>query len=347
MDSKRLLAWYAQNRRELPWRRTSDPYAIWVSEVLLQQTRVDQVVPYYHWFLTHFPTLESLARAEVSDVLKIWEGAGYYSRARNLHRAAGVALQKWGRLPSTYDDWLSLPGVGPYIAAAVSSIAHGEEKAVLDGNVIRVSSRLLAEKRDVSLPATRRKLHAFVQENLPSGRASEYNQALMELGATVCLPKKPLCAQCPLEKECKAFFLKKQDQFPVKKMKKAVPHFDIACAVVRKNGRILICQRKAEGLLGGLWEFPGGKLEKRESLEQAAAREVLEETGVNVRIGAKIASIRHAYSHFKITLHAFEAAFVSGKAKALGCQNVKWVGLKDLDTYAFPKANRKVLSQIQ
>ncbi len=350
MDSERLLTWYAKNRRDLPWRRPSDasnPYKIWVSEVLLQQTQVVQAIPYYHRFLTRFPTLEALAKADVDSVLKSWEGAGYYARARNLHAAARIAMGKWGRLPSTYADWLLLPGVGPYIAAAVSSIAFGQEKAVLDGNVIRVASRLLAEKGDVSKPVTRQKLHAFVQQNLPSGRASEYNQALMELGATVCLPKKPLCGQCPLKKGCKAFFLKTQNQFPVKKKKAAVPHFNIACAVVRRNdGRILICQRKPEGLLGGLWEFPGGKLEDGESLEHAAAREVLEETGVRVKIGAKIAVVKHAYSHFKITLHAFEAEFVSGTPRALGCDKVKWVRPNELERYAFPKANLLIVSRI-
>ncbi len=347
MDSKRLLAWYAKNRRDLPWRRTSDPYNIWVSEVLLQQTQVVQAIPYYHRFLKRFPTLEALADAPLDDVLKVWEGAGYYSRARNLHAAAKMALEKWGRLPSAYDDWLLLPGVGPYIAAAVSSIAFGEEKAVLDGNVIRVASRLLAWKKDVAMPESKKRFLGFVQLNLPAGRASEYNQALMELGATVCLPKKPLCGQCPLKKGCKAFSLKKQDQFPVKKKKKPVPHFDIACAVVRrKDGRILIAQRKPQGLLGGLWEFPGGKLEDGESLEQAAAREVLEETGVKVKIGEKIATVKHAYSHFKITLHAFEAVFVSGTPRALGCDKVKWVRRNELEKYAFPKANLLIVARI-
>lgn len=349
VNSKRLLAWYAGHQRDLPWRRTSDPYKIWVSEVLLQQTRVDQAIPYYHQFLKRFPTLEALAEAAVSDVLKAWEGAGYYSRARNLHAAAKMALKRWGHLPSTYDDWLLLPGVGPYIAAAVSSIAFGEEKAVLDGNVIRVTSRLLAEKGDVSKPATRKKLRVVVQSGMPlgQGRAGDYNQALMELGATVCFPKKPLCGRCPLKSECRAFALGKQAIFPVKRKKAAVPHYDIACAVVhRADGRILICQRRPDGLLGGLWEFPGGKLEKGESLPEAAAREVMEETGIRVAIGGKIAAVKHAYSHFRITLHAFDAVFVSGKACPLGCQNVKWVRLKALEKYAFPRANRHVLDAI-
>jgi len=280
--------------------------------------------------------------------LKAWEGAGYYSRARNMHAAARMALQKWGRLPSAFDDWLTLPGVGPYIAAAVSSIAHGQEKAVLDGNVARVASRLLAEKGVVSKPSTRITLHAFVQAHLPSGHAGDYNQALMELGATVCLPKHPLCVTCPLKSDCKAFALQQQDAFPVKKRKSAVPHFDIACAVVRrKDGRILIAQRRPDGLLGGLWEFPGGKVEPGESLDEAASREVMEEAGVRARVGEKIATVKHAYSHFRITLHAFDAMFVSGKARALGCQEVKWVQPKDLEQYAFPKANRVLLPLLQ
>ncbi len=348
VNSRKLLSWYVRHHRDLPWRRTKDPYKIWVSEVLLQQTRVDQAIPYYERFLQRFPTVSALADADLSDVLKAWEGAGYYSRARNLHKAARMALEKWGRLPSAYDDWLTLPGVGPYIAAAVSSIAFAEEKAVLDGNVIRVASRVLAEKGDVARPAVRKKLHAFVQSHLPSGRASDYNQALMELGATVCLPKNPECASCPLNADCKAFLLGKQAEFPVKKKKKPVPHFDIACAVIRRNdGRILICQRHPDGLLGGLWEFPGGKLEENESLEQAAAREALEETGVRIRVGKKIVAVKHAYSHFKITLHAFEAEFVSGTATALACAKVKWVRLQDLDGYAFPTANRSLLSFVR
>lgn len=363
MNSQRLLSWYSKHARHLPWRRpadASDPYKILVSEVLLQQTQVVQAIPYYLRFLKRFPTLQSLADAPLDDVLKMWEGAGYYSRARNLHAAAKMALEKWGRLPLTYADWLLLPGVGPYIAAAVSSIAFGEPKAVLDGNVIRVASRLLAEKGDVGMSATKKRLQAFVQSNLVVGPAGDYNQAMMELGATVCTPKNPACVKCPLQADCKAFALGQQERFPIKAKKGPVPHFDIACAIVRRksDGRILICRRKTEGLLGGLWEFPGGKLESGETLEQAAVRETMEETGVRVRLKAgpknaatksaviRYPAVKHAYSHFKITLHAFEAVFVSGKATAFGCAKVKWVKPDGLEKFAFPKANRSVLRMI-
>lgn len=341
-----LLSWYAENKRGLPWRKTSDPYRILVSEVLLQQTRVEQAIPYYFRFLEKFPDLRALADADIGSVLKAWEGAGYYSRARNLHKAANDALARYGGLPKTYASLLSLPGVGPYTAAAVSSIAFGENHAVLDGNVVRVLSRYLALKKDAGQSGTKAKLLAFAQENLPSGKAGDYNQALMELGATVCLPKKPSCARCPLRKNCEAFALGTQESFPVKKKKKPVPHYQIACAVVRKGGKILICQRKQEGFLGGLWEFPGGKAEPGESFAQAAKREVLEETGVHVRVGKKIASVNHAYSHFKITLHAFEAEWVSGIPRPLGCGKVLWVRPSDLEKYAFPKANRIVLDAL-
>ncbi|MDP2718156.1 MAG: A/G-specific adenine glycosylase [Candidatus Micrarchaeota archaeon] len=346
MDTVRLLRWYRRNRRDLPWRQTKDPYKIWVSEVLLQQTRVDQAIPYYERFLTRFSTVQALAEAPLDAVLKAWEGAGYYARARNLQKAAKFALLKWGGLPKTYDDWLLLPGVGPYIAAAVSSIAFGESNAVLDGNVIRVASRLLAEQGDSSKPATRKKLQAFVQRHLPPAHAGNYNQGLMELGATVCLPKKPLCGKCPLQKDCRAFQLEMQESFPVKKPKTKIPHFDIACAVVRKNKKILICQRKPDGLLGGLWEFPGGKVEQGESLAEAAVRETREETGVMIRIAKKtpFAVVRHAYSHFRITLHAFEATFVSGNAQPLGCAKTRWVWPAGLEKHAFPKANKALLA---
>jgi len=259
VDSLKLLRWYSRHRRDLPWRQTSDPYRIWVSEVFLQQTRVDQAIPYYERFLRLFPTLDALAAAGLDDVLKAWEGAGYYSRARNLHQAARMALEKWGCLPSTYDDWLTLPGVGPYIAAAVSSIAFAEEKAVLDGNVIRVASRLTAEKGDVSTPSVRKKLLAFVQGHLPSGHASEYNQALMELGATVCLPKNPACGSCPLKSDCNAFARGWQDRFsreenedrcsPFRHRLRRHPpqrraHIDLPTHAVRLVGRLVGVSRR-------------------------------------------------------------------------------------------------------
>ncbi|MBI4360383.1 A/G-specific adenine glycosylase [Candidatus Micrarchaeota archaeon] len=341
-----MLSWYARHKRNLPWRQTRDPYKIWVSEVLLQQTRVDQAIPYYRRFLQRFPTLEALAHADVNDVLKAWEGAGYYSRARNLHAAAKIAFQKYGRVPDSYEELLDLPGIGDYIASAVSSIAFNKPHAVLDGNVVRVLSRVTAEKGDVALSKTKEKLKRVAQENLPPSRAGTYNQALMELGATACLPKKPLCLNCPLRNDCRALKLKKQDFFPVKKKKKPVSHFTIACAVVRKNGRVLICQRKPQGLLGGLWEFPGGKIQAGESLPRAAAREVFEETGVKIRIGKKVAEVKHAYSHFKITLHAFDARWVSGIASPQQCQAVKWVRRGELEKYAFPKANACVIQAL-
>lgn len=347
VDTSKLLNWYGKNRRNLPWRRTRDPYSIWVSEVLLQQTRVDQAIPYYERVLKRFPTLDALANADLNAVLKAWEGAGYYSRARNLHAAAKIASKKYGRLPSTYETLLELPGTGDYIASAVSSIAFNQPHAVLDGNVVRVASRLTAEKGVVSKAGTKKKLKMFVQNHLPKNQPGDFNQAVMDLGATVCLPRNPLCHACPLQADCRAFKLQKQEFFPVKKKRKPVPHFAIACAIVRKNGRILVCQRKTDGLLGGLWEFPGGKVKTGESLQHAAPREVLEKTGVRVRTRKKVAVVKHAYSHFKITLHAFDAEWVSGTPKPLACQKAKWVAPDALGALAFPKANARVLEALK
>lgn len=345
--AKKLLAWYSRHKRDLPWRRTHDPYRIWLSEILLQQTRVEAVIPYYERFLARFPDVVTLANAPLDDVLKTWEGAGYYARARNLHRAAQVvANERGGKFPRTVEGLLELPGIGRYTAGAIASIAFKVNAPVVDGNVVRVLCRYFGIRDDPKTSATQERLWQIAEELLPHGEAREYNQALMELGATICLPKNPRCLLCPVQKDCIARQEGLQNILPMKRAKKELPHKIIAAGVIYKQGKTLIQQRLSEGLLGGLWEFPGGKIEEGESLQECVAREVREELGIEVRVGHEIIAVDHAYSHFSITLHAFHCEFVSGRVKMVSAQKWKWVKPEELELYAFPAANKKIIQKI-
>jgi A/G-specific adenine glycosylase len=339
-----LIEWYAEYRRDLPWRRTGDPYAVWVSEIMLQQTRVAAAIPYFRRWMQQFPTVAALAEAALDDVLKLWEGLGYYSRARNLHRAARqIVRQHGGMLPDTAAGLQTLPGIGRYTAGAIASIAFGLDEPVLDGNVIRVLSRVFRIEADPRKAATREELWSLARKLIPPGQASELNQAMMDLGATICLPRNPLCESCPLGRRCHARRAGLQNDLPRKAPRQKTPHYTIAAAVVRKRGRVLIDRRPEDGLLGGLWEFPGGKQQHGETPAETAAREVREEVGIRIDVGEEIAVVNHAYSHFRITLHAFEANWVSGRARAIHCDAVRWVWPSQLRRYAFPKANQTIL----
>ncbi len=341
------MTWYGRHKRDLPWRRTRDPYRIWLSEILLQQTRVEAVIPYYERFLIRFPDVTALANAPLDDVLKTWEGAGYYARARNLHRAAQVvANERGGKFPRTVEGLLELPGVGRYTAGAIASIAFGVNTPVVDGNVIRVLCRYFGIQEDPQTSATQAQLWKLADGLVPEGEARDFNQALMELGATICLPKNPRCLLCPVQTDCVARQEGLQNVLPVKRAKKELPHKVIAAGIIWKRGTILIQQRLSEGLLGGLWEFPGGKVEPGESLEDCVAREVREEDGIEVRVGRELIAVDHAYSHFSITLHAFECEFLSGRVRLASAQKFKWVRPDDLDEYAFPAANRKIIEAL-
>lgn len=344
-----LLDWYARCRRDLPWRRRSDPYAVWVSEIMLQQTRAKTVGPYYERFLKAFPTVRSLAAAGLDDVLKLWEGLGYYRRARNLHEAArAVVAEHGGRLPRTAGELRKLPGIGDYTAGAVASIAFGADEPVVDGNVARVLARVYRIRQDITAAATRKRLWKLARELTPAGQAGLMNQALMDLGATICTPHRPSCETCPLgDGLCRARVAGVQESLPVKPGATAVPHYDIVAAVIRKRGRILIDRRREDAMLGGLWEFPGGKVRPGEAHRQALAREVAEEVGIEVAVGEPLCTVRHAYSHFRITLHAYTCRHIAGRARAIECDAVKWVLPDDLDRYAFPKANHRILERLR
>lgn len=342
-----LLGWFAREARDLPWRRTRDAYHIWLSEIMLQQTRVEAVIPYYERFLKAFPTVEDLAVASEDAVLKAWEGLGYYSRARNLHRAAKIIVrERGGQWPESAAQWEQLPGIGPYTAGAIASIALCLAEPAVDGNVMRVLSRIFGVQESIDGPAGKERIWSIATDLLPRRQAGAFNQALMDLGARICIPRRPRCTLCPAARWCEAYERGIQDQLPVRRSKKVIPHHNIVVAVIRRGGRYLIGRRPSQGLLGGLWEFPGGKIEPGETHEQALVREVEEETGLTVRVGEKIATVEHAYSHFAVTLHVYGCEVEAGRAHAHYHSELKWVVRGGLSRYAFPAANRKFLDRL-
>lgn len=337
----KLLAWFRRTARDLPWRRTRDPYAIWISEIMLQQTQIATVLPYYERWMKRFPTVEALAAAPLDDVLKVWEGLGYYARARNLHRAA----QKWTN-PRTAAAWRELPGVGDYTAAAVASIAFGERVAVCDGNVRRVMARVLRIEEVVTGSGPAGRIQRSLAAAIPARRAGDFNQALMELGQRLCTPRAPRCLECPVSTACGARAAGLQDAIPKKAARKAVPHYEIAVGVCWKGDRVLVARRPAEGLLGGLWEFPGGKRRAQETYEQALVREFREETGLEIQVGLPLITVPHRYSHFSVELHVFRCRWKSGRARALESDEVRWVALEELSRLAFPAANKRIIDKL-
>jgi A/G-specific adenine glycosylase len=353
-----LLPWFAENRRDLPWRRNRTPYRVWVSEIMLQQTRVDTVIDYYRRWMKKFPSWRALARAPQSDVLKAWEGLGYYSRVRNLHKAAQIITEKSGSgilaalkrqdASSTLKELKKHPGIGDYTAAAIASLAFNEDAAVVDGNVIRVLSRLFAYGGDTKSTAAKKKMQAWADELLVTGRAGEFNEAMMELGALICVPVAPKCADCPLQSVCEAFAKGAPDSYPVMKKKKKVPHIVVGAAVtVNRKGEVLIAQRLEGDMLGGLWEFPGGKLEKGETIEECVARELKEELGVNVEVGEHLITVKHAYSHFTMTMHVYYTKIKSGRPHPIHCADYRWVKIQNLGEYAYSKADLHVVEKLQ
>lgn len=337
-----LSSWYRHNHRPLPWRRTRDPYRIWVSEVMLQQTQVDTVIPYYLRFIERFPTIESLAESDLQAVLTVWEGLGYYARARNLHRAARRLVEsQGGRVPPDYGEFRKLPGVGEYIAAAVMSIAFGRPHATVDGNVKRVLARLFRIETPVNGSGGHGIFREKAEELLDLSDPGTFNQALMEMGAVVCMPLNPRCAVCPIVSFCGAHRSGMVDAYPKRAPARSIPTHFVAVGVIHRGKRVLITRRPSEGLLGGLWEFPGGKVKEGESAEQACLREIREETGLEVEILRPLARIRHAYSHFRIIMDVFECRWISGRVRLNGPSAHRWVTIEELEEFPFPKANRR------
>lgn len=348
MIAKPLLDWYACHARDLPWRGHSDPYAVWVAEIMLQQTQVDTVIPYFQRWMARFPTLRALAEASQQEVLAAWEGLGYYSRARSLHRAARLVVAEYGgELPREVTALRKLPGIGRYTAGAIASIAFGLDEAALDGNVRRVLARLFDVTEPARSPAGERRLWELAAAHLPRGRAGDYNQALMDLGATLCTPRHPDCPRCPLAAICQARARGVQHQRPVTIPKAPLPHLTVTAAVIQRDGRVLLAQRPPNGLLGGLWEFPGGKVENGESLPACLQREIREELGVEIAVEQPLGVYRHAYTHFRVTLHAFCCRIVAGEPLPLQVADLRWLPLDGLADYPMGKLDRLITNHIR
>lgn len=342
-----LLAWFRADARDLPWRRTVDPYRIWLSEILLQQTRVETAIPYYERFIGRYPTVQKLARADEQDVLKLWEGLGYYRRAHNLLKAARLIVSEFeGLIPNTLEGLERLPGVGRYTAGAIASIAYAIPAPVLDGNVKRVFARLFNVPESVDSPATLQRLWAMAEQLVPQRSPGDFNQALMELGARICIPKRPRCGECPVRTRCSAFESGTQAELPIRSKKRLVPHAEVVAAAIHKNGRYLLGRRPSGGMLEGLWEFPGGKIEDGETHKEALKREILEELAIEIDVGERIASVKHAYSHLTVNVHLYRCRHLRGQPQALQHSEIKWILRSHFDRHAFSTTNRKLMTGI-
>lgn len=342
-----LLAWFKKYQRKMPWRGIDDPYRIWVSEVMLQQTQVKKVVAYYEKFIERFPDVRQLAAAPLQDVLKVWEGLGYYARARNLHKAAKVVVTEFdGEVPRDYDAFKKLPGVGDYSAAAVQSIAFNAPYAAVDGNIKRVLARLLLMDAPINDASSAKLFQQQADDLLDREDPGLFNQAMMELGATVCRPQSPTCLVCPVHQFCKAFHTARQDQFPHRIKKKKIPEHNMVSGVIYKGSDVLIVQRPLEGLLGGLWEFPNGQIGENESAEEACVRHIADVVNLSVTNLKSLTRVKHAFTHFKIVVDVFQCDYRSGEVILNGPIDAKWVKLAALQDYPLPRATHKFLDKL-
>lgn len=340
-----LLAWYEKNKRDLPWRKTNDPYHIWISEVMLQQTRVETVIPYYERFIEQFPTLEHLAEADEESVLKAWEGLGYYSRARNLHHAVREVKEKYGGVvPDTEEEISILKGVGSYTAGAILSIAYGKPVPAVDGNVMRVLSRILLIEDDITKAKTKRLFEQIARKLIPAHASSSFNQALMELGALVCTPQSPGCLLCPVREHCRAFHEGVQTDLPVKTKQKPPKQVDVAVAVLEnEHGQFLIVKRPDQGLLANLWEFPNCET-NRTNKQESLLHFLRSKWNTDFVIKQHVLSFSHTFSHIQWKMDVFYGKVISEIEMN---DDVKWVDLDEMKTYPFSVAHQKIIKELE
>ena len=337
MISKHLLDWYSSNKRILPWRQTKDPYKIWISEIMLQQTQVATVIPYYNRWIKRFPNANILSKASYDEVLKFWEGLGYYSRCKNIYKTSQIVKNSF---PDNYADLIKLPGVGDYTAKTILAIAFNKGEVGIDTNLERVSFRLLGLKKRSKFNQSRAK--KFLENIQDRESPGDFNQALMDLGSSICQANFVNCTICPISDDCKAFLNLDPISYPEPKKQKSIPTIKVSTCIVRKKNKLLILQRPIDKMLGGLWEFPGGKIEKNESQENAVIREVFEETNLSIKKPQYIGEVKHQYSHFKVHISLFLIHIDSDKQLQTR-QDYKWVTREELDSFAIPKANYKML----
>ena len=342
---RQLLRWYRHHRRNLPWRENQDPYRVWLSEIMLQQTQVATVIAYFERFTKAFPNVKKLAAADESEVLRLWEGLGYYRRARQLHLAAKqIVAEHQGRFPRTLAEVQALPGIGRYTAGAITSIAYDARSPILEANTIRLFSRLIAYDQDVSKAAGQRRLWEVAEAILPAKNVGDFNQGLMELGAQICTPRTPDCAACPVENLCAARQTGREEELPV--LRKAVKFEEVheAAVVVRRGARVLLCQYQEGGRWAGLWDFPRFALTKRKGSARDAelVAKVSEMTGVQITPTGEITKLKHGVTRFRITLHCHSAKFVSARRKSKEHPPMQWLKVDELPQVPLNTTGRRL-----
>lgn len=340
-----LIHWYEKNHRDLPWRQDRDPYKVWVSEVMLQQTRVDTVIPYFERFMSRFPTIEALAEADEEEVLKAWEGLGYYSRARHLQAGVREVNEKYNAaVPDNKAEISDLKGVGPYTAGAILSIAYGIAEPAVDGNVMRVLSRILFIEDDVAKAKTRKKFEQIVRELIPAQQTSAFNQALMELGAVVCTPKSPRCLLCPVKEHCQALAGGAQESLPNKSKKKPPKVVPMAVAILQnQQGEVLIHRRPQHGLLAGLWEFPGFEVSADVNKKEQLLRKLNEIFHIEATFHQRLQNIQHVFTHLKWELAVYEGTVNQTIQEHEDLQFISWA---EVEKYPFPVSHQKIIRNL-
>ena len=347
---KNLLQWFSRNARPLPWRKQYRPYEVWVSEIMLQQTQVETALPYFRRWMKAFPSIRTLAESDEKKVLKLWQGLGYYSRARNIHESARLIMKKYrGVFPDDYDTILSLKGIGRYSAGAIASIAFNQERPIVDGNVLRVLSRVYAIKKPIDVEKNKPLFWGLEEKLIPKGQARYFNQALMELGALICRKESPLCGSCPIRGHCKAYRQQKVEGYPVRKNKMIMVKVEASALILLKNGKCLIQKRPVGKIMGGLWEFPEWKLSYDKKLtlgeiKNSTRRKARKEFGPGLKILSHAGSIKRNYTHHIETLHVFNATFPNLTSSLKPKKNWEqvWISKREFTKYPFSSAHAKI-----
>ena len=343
----KLLHWFTQHQRELPWRHTYDPYAVWISEIMLQQTQVTTILPFYKRWMDTLTTIQAVAEASEETILKLWEGLGYYSRAHNIQKAAHqICKVHQGKFPHDFEEILALPGIGRYTAGAIASVAFNQNKPIVDGNVERVICRLMNFRDNPKSTAMRKTMWHLAEAWIPQGKARFFNQALMELGALICLPQSPNCLLCPVQNYCLAFQQGSSELVPTKVKRRPLQPITTALAVIQREDQFLIRKRPAEGLMAGLWEFPNIHVKGDQEMQHTLQSEMRKQHQVHISIKRRLSTIKHGYTSFKVTLHCFLCACHDYNLPEESA-SVKWVALHQLNQFSFPAAHVKLIQLLK